>query len=130
MAREHHFDQSSQFEHGYTNLSCQTPQLQPIAQAFIRNMNRVRGMGMLPINLTCIAIINEAARVEALANKKISFHDPRITLGNQNFDSVLFGEVDKERQRLVASWMASWGSGFNQRFFTTGVYAMNLIIDA
>jgi hypothetical protein len=131
MAGVHQFALSSQFGDDYTRLACQTPQLQPIAQAFIRNMNRVRGIGVLPINLVSISMINEAARIEALANKGIAFHDPRILFGDPKFDSELFAQVDQERQRLITSRMASDGrSNFEQRIFKAGIYGMNLIIDS
>jgi hypothetical protein len=93
MEVEHKFEKCWQFSADYVRLSCRTQQLQPIAGAFVRNMNRVRGIGVLPINLTMIAIINEAARVEALANKKIPFHDPSITPDHPNFDPGLYSEL-------------------------------------
>src|SRR5215510_8484251 len=100
----HAFEKAAQFRDDYSELACQTRSLQPVAQAFIRNMNRVRRMGTLPINLTSISIINEAARVEALVNNGVPLHDPRITAGDPKFDSDLFNQVNKERMRLVEEW--------------------------
>jgi hypothetical protein len=124
---DHGFSKCALFgDRNYVNLSCQTRQLQPIARAFTRNMNRVRGMGMLPINLTTVAIINEAARVEALVNKGIPLHDPRITFNHPKFDSTLFDEVNEERKRLADEWVKSHPSAI----FESGVEGMNLIIDS
>src|SRR5215831_10527892 len=86
----------------YAQLSCDSACLHPIATSFIRNMNRVRGLGILPVQLVAIATTNEAARVEALINKGIPLHDPRLVRGDPNFDSKLFDKVDAERQRIIA----------------------------
>src|SRR2546428_13665151 len=102
MAREmeHKFGQCAQFSNDYAKLSCTSRQLQPLARAFIRNMNRVRGIGMLPLNLTTIAIINESARVAALVNKGIPLTDPRVISNHSSFDSAPFCEGDEEPNRL------------------------------
>src|SRR4051812_36133224 len=113
MGREHRFARGAQFGNAYTAFSCKSSQLQPLVRAFIPNMNRVRGMGMLPLNLTTIAIINEAARVEAIVNKGIPLHDPRISHpGHPDFDEALFSEVNDERKRLIDEWMKSPGNTF------------------
>src|SRR2546430_6841414 len=132
MAREmeHKFGQCAQFSNDYAKLSCTSRQLQPLARAFIRNMNRVRGIGMLPLNLTTIAIINESARVEALVNKGIPLHDPRIIYNHPSFDSALFSEVNEERKRLIDEWMKSWGNTLDARVMATGIQGMNVIIES
>lgn len=127
----HNFAQASQFDDAHNSLSAHTAELQPIAQAFIRNMNRVRGMGMLPINLISIAMINEAARLEALVNLKLPFHDPKITYGDPAFESELFAKVDAERKRLMDKWMQSEGrEKFSQRTLQAGIFGMNIILDS
>lgn len=85
---------------------------------------------MLPLNLTTIAIINEAARVEALINKGIPLHDPRVTYNHPSFDDALFSEVNEERKRLLDEWMKSWGNTFDARAMVTGVQGMNVIIES
>ena len=85
---------------------------------------------MLPLNLTTIAIINEAARVEALVNKGIPLHDPRVTYNHPSFDSSLFSEVNEERKRLIDEWMKSWGNTLDARAMATGVQGMNLIMES
>lgn len=132
MPKDHRFSQCAQFGDDYEVLSCKTPQLEPITRAFIRNMNRVRGIGMLPLNLTAIAIINEAARIEAVINKKLPLHDPRISHPEHpSFDEALFSGVDTERKRLLEQWMQAWGGtqAFGQRATMAGMYGMNAIID-
>jgi hypothetical protein len=128
MDGKHEFHRCWQFGNAYEGLSCENSELQPIAAAFIRNMNRVRGIGTLSINLITVSIVNEAARVEALANKKIPFHDPRILYGHPNFDSELFSEVDQERKRLINQW-AKDDPKFHERMIKAGVQGMNIIID-
>ena len=128
MAFEHKFQSCSQFNNDYLRLACRTEQLQPIAGAFVRNMNRVRGIGALPINLLTIAIINEAARVEALANKKIPFRDPKITLNHPDFDPGLYSELNQERIRLITEWMKD-EPNYHVRMVQLGIRAMNEIID-
>jgi hypothetical protein len=91
-------------------------------------MNRVRGIGGLAINLVTIAIINEAARVEALANKNIPFHDPRITLNHLNFDSALYSELNQERIRLITQWMKD-EPNFHLRMIDLGLKGINEIIE-
>ncbi len=124
----HQFEKAAQFGNSYSNLVCTATELQPITRAFIRNMNRVRGIGVLSINLVSIAVVNEAARVEALVNKKIPLHDPRVTGGHPKFDHALFKEVDKERERLVGGWTKAWPD-FDSKTWVLGVYGMNKIID-
>src|SRR5438552_17124495 len=97
----HKFSDACSFDAGYSRLVCQLPELHPIAQSFIRNMNRVHSLGILPINLVASALVNEAARVEALVNRGVPIHDPRIIFGHQEFDKKVFDEVDAERMRLV-----------------------------
>src|SRR6266566_2258242 len=95
------FELAAQFRNDFAALSSKFTALQPIARAFIRNMNRVRGIGVFPIRVIALSILNEAARVEAVVNKRIPFHDPRIIKGDANFDEQLWTEVDSERQRLI-----------------------------
>ena len=85
---------------------------------------------MLPLNLTTIAIINESARVEALVNKGIPLHDPRIIYNHPSFDSALFSEVNEERKRLIDEWMKSWGNTLDARVMATGIQGMNVIIES
>jgi hypothetical protein len=70
-------------------------------------MNRVRGIGALSMNLMTVSMINEAARVEAIFNKKLHPDDPRVRYGNPRFDPVLFSEIDEERKRLIDKWIKS-----------------------
>jgi len=97
----HGFQDAAQFSHEYSRARCKHKGLEKIMGAFIRNMSRVRGIGLLPINFISITVVNESARMEALANLGIPFHDPRITRHHPNFDAELFDEVDAERKRLV-----------------------------
>ena len=71
----HAFERAGQFGDDYSHLACQSLELQPIVRAFIRNMNRVRGLGVSPISLVATTVINEAATVEALTTLKIPLHD-------------------------------------------------------
>jgi hypothetical protein len=130
MDVDHKFEVSSQFKDGYTSLSCEVSQLQPIARAFIRNMNRVRGIGGLPINLLSVGMINEAARVEALFNKGINPGDPRITYGHSQFDPNLFSEVDEERKRLIDKWEKAYPKreDFAAAVAKKATHGMNIII--
>lgn len=125
---EHEFHLCWQFIREYEHLSCANSALQPIASAFIRNMNRVRGMGTLSLNLTTVAIVNEAARLEALVNKRIPLHDPRITYGHPDYDPELFSELNEERKRLIDEWEKAEPK-FQVRMLKAGVQAMNVIID-
>jgi hypothetical protein len=126
---EHAFHLSWQFASDYEGLSCANSELQKIASAFIRNMNRVRGIGTLPINLIAIGVVNEAARIEALVNKNIPLRDPRITPDSPKFDSALFEEVNKERSRLLHQWFQN-DPDFRLRVINFGVQGMNEIIEA
>lgn len=88
---------------------------------------------MLRLNLTTIAIINEAARVEAVVNKGLPLHDPRISHPDHpKFDEALYSEVDNERKRLLEEWMKRWGGeeAFGQRATMAGMMRMNVIIDS
>jgi hypothetical protein len=127
MAREHKFARCAQFGTAYGELSCKSPQLQPIAKAFIRNMNRVKGIGIFPVTAVGIATINEAARLEAIINKKLALHDPKLNPKSPQFDMGVFLEVDKERQRLVAKWTQATDN--NARFFELGGMGINRIVD-
>jgi len=123
----HGFRHAAQFLNDYSALACRQKELQPIVRAFKRNMNRVRGLGALPINLVATSVINEAARVEASANLKIPFHDQRVTRNHPSFDPILFAQLDLERMRIVDEWIKN-SPGFDNRAFEMGIYAMNLII--
>ena len=128
--KPHQFDRASQFLNAYSLLVCKTPKLQEVAKAFVRNMNRVRGIAALPVNLTAIAMINEAAWAEALAKREISFHDPRVIYDNSRFDPALYAEINAERQRLLTDWEKSLGKrAFEARIMSAGIFGMNLIID-
>ena len=95
----HGFEHANQFRDEHCRVVCRNPKLQTIVGAFVRNMSRGRGIGMLPINLVGISVVNEAARMEALANLKIPFRDPRITYGDPSFEPLLFDQLDTERKR-------------------------------
>jgi hypothetical protein len=123
----HEFEKAGLFGE-YSKLSCSTEQLTPIVRAFIRNMNRVRGLGTFPIQAVAIAIINESARMEAMVNLKLPFLDPRLLPENKKFDATLFGQVDAERRRLVAEWMKDHPGQVG--IFEIGGYGVNMIIDA
>jgi hypothetical protein len=124
----HGFEHATDFTNSHGQVVCKHPELQKIIGAFVRNMSRVRGIGMLPINLISISVINEAARMEALVNLGIPFHDPRITYRDPNFDYALFEKVDTERKRLVDVWIKERG-GNDERLFNAGAFALNVIID-
>jgi hypothetical protein len=112
------------FSDEYSELSCQVEHLQPIVRAFIRNMNRVKGLGLFPIIAVGTATISEAARVQALVNFGIEIHDPRITKGDPCFDLDLYCQIDAERVRLCSEW------GYdNTRFLSIGAAGLNQIID-
>jgi hypothetical protein len=103
---QHNVELAFQFDNEkYQKLECGAKSLRPIIRSFRRNMNRVRGLGILPIQLVASATMNEAARMEALANKKVPFHDPRITQNDPQFDPKLFKEVDEERMRIARNWL-------------------------
>jgi len=127
----HKFPHASQFGDGYSTLRCEAVGLQPIAQAFIRNMNRVRGIGALSMNLMAIGMVNEAARVEAAFNKKINPHDSRVTHGHPQFDEVLFSELNEERKRLIDSWIKSYPNkeAFAVALATKTAFNMNTVIE-
>jgi len=122
------FDLAGAFKEKYEAMSFRSPDLQSIAQAFIRNMNRVRGTAMLPVRLVSLATINECARMEALLNKKIAFHDNRIVRGHPDFDIDLFKQVDAERQRIIQEWVKQ--PDFNAKAVQIGREGLNLCIDA
>jgi hypothetical protein len=127
----HKFEKASQFTDAYTALVCRVPQLQPIAQAFIRNMNRVRGLGSLSINLMSVAMVNECARMQALFNKKINPDDPRIIFGHAHYDDALFSEVNEERKRLIDNWIKAYPTkeAFEVSIAAKTTYNMNIILD-
>src|SRR5260370_4715584 len=93
------FPLASNFTDAYESLTTRTQQLVPIARAFIRNMNRVRGLGRLPVNLVFSTILNESARVEAVVKKGLSLNDPRLFLG-EKFDAKLHSEIEAGKNRL------------------------------
>ena len=126
----HGFEHAAQFTNDHNRLVCKNPALQAIAEAFIRNMSRVRGIGMMPINLVAISVSNEAAQMEAMANLKIPFHDSRITYGHPDFDPILFDKVSIERKRLLKEWSKDPAVNQNQKHFLVGAYAINLVIDS
>jgi hypothetical protein len=126
---EHKFPNACTFRNDYSGMSCDTGSLQPIAKAFIRNMNRVRGIGMFPVTAVAIATVNEAARIDAVINKGLSIHDTRLTVNGPDFDRALFKDVDEERLRLVAQWMKNAPSDVDARFFMVGTIGVNTIID-
>ena len=115
MAEEHKFHLCWEFGTDYEGVSCANSKLLAIAKAFIRNMNRVRGIGTLPINLITIAIVNESARIEALANKGVLFHDARITHGDPGFDSQFFSEVMLNAGGLLINGSKTTPSFTNER---------------
>ena len=125
----HGFHLAAQCTDDHSRVVCKNSDLQKITRAFVRNMSRVRGIGMLPINLITTTVINEAARMEALSNLGIPFHDPRITYPNPSFDDALFEKVDTERKRLVDEWLQKQGANDGRRF-DAGAYHLNIIIDA
>src|SRR5882724_2111384 len=127
----HKFRQASQFRNDYSALVCTVPTLQPIAQAFIRNMNRVRGMGALPINLLAIGMSNEAARIEALFNMNIKPGDPRIKSDGPQFDSDLSDQIDEERKRIMYEWIESYPNreDFSAAISSRGEYGLNVIVE-
>jgi len=126
----HGFQDAAQFSHEYSRARCKHKGLEKIMGAFIRNMSRVRGIGLLPINFISITVVNESARMEALANLGIPFHDPRITRHHPNFDAELFDEVDAERKRLVEVWLQKAGTNRDKAVFDSGTYHLNVIIDS
>lgn len=85
-------------------------------------------MGSLPINLVASAITNEAARVEAVVNKGVPFHDPRITKNHPRFDPKLFSEVDEERKRIVREWVKD--PAHESNLTLAAMTAVHVIIDA
>src|SRR5262245_5080857 len=88
--RPSHLDMAATLDSAvYSELSCQSESLRPIAISFIRNMNRVRGLGILPVQLVAAATVHEAARIEALLNKGISIRDRRLIRGHPDFDTKL-----------------------------------------
>ena len=127
----HKFPQAAQFGDAYTALVCGAVGLQPTAQAFIRNMNRVRGIGALSMNLMAVGMVNEAARVEALFNKKINPHDPRVTHNHPQFDEDLFSEVNEERKRLINAWIKSYPrkEDFALALAAKTAFNMNVVLD-
>jgi hypothetical protein len=124
----HGFHHAAQFTEDHIHIVLKHPELEKIIGAFVRNMSRVRGIGMLPINLISVTVINEAARVEALYNLKIPFHDPRVTLGHRNYDPDLFAKLDTERKRLVDEWVKE-GRTEEKNQFMIGAHTLNVIID-
>jgi hypothetical protein len=110
----------------YSELQCRSECLQSIATSFIRNMNRVRGLGILPVQLVASATVNEAARVEALVNKQIPLHDPKIVKNHPNFDSDLFAQVDEERRRIISTWMSK--PTFAHQFVVAGLSGVDSIL--
>jgi hypothetical protein len=127
----HKFTQASQFGDGYCALRCKAVGLQPIAQAFIRNMNRVRGIGSLSMNLMAVGMVNEAARVEALFNKQIHPRDPRVIHGHPQFDETLFSEVNEERKQLIDSWIKSYPNkeGFAVALAAKTAFNMHVVLE-
>jgi hypothetical protein len=123
------FELAAQFRNDYSALSSQFVALQPVTRAFIRNMNRVRGIGIFPIRVIALSTLNEAARVEALVNKNVPFHDPRITRGNANFDEQLWTEVDSERKRLIEEWQSS-APNFDSDVAGMGISGLNDILNS
>ncbi len=123
------FESASQFRADYVSMASRFDGLQPIMRAFIRNMNRVRGIGMFPIKVIALSILNEAARVEALANKKVPFHDPRIIRGDAKFDEGLWTEVDSERKRLILEWQSS-DPDFRRQVAGMGISGLNDILNS
>ena len=123
----HLFEEAALFREEYSTLECQFEQLQPLVQSFVRNMNRVRGLGLFPIMAVATATVNESARMEALIKHGIPLHDPRITFGHPDYDSELFDKIDAERMRLVAEWNAS--DKDRSKFFWVGASGLNKYID-
>jgi hypothetical protein len=122
---EHRVEASFQFDdQKYQKLECRTESLRPIIQSFRRNMNRVRGLGILPLHLVAVATLNESAMMEALANMGVPFHDPRVTKNHPKFDPELFKEVDKERMRIARDWLDSNPT----RLTIVGIEGLNNII--
>jgi hypothetical protein len=124
----HGFHHAAQFTEDHSHIVLKHPELEKIIGAFVRNMSRVRGIGMLPINLISVTVINEAARMEALYNLKIPFHDPRVMLGHPNYDPDLFEKLDTERKRLVDAWVKE-GATEEKKQFMIGAHTLNVIID-
>jgi len=92
-------------------------------------MNRVRGIGVFPIRVISLSILNEAARMEALVNKGVPFHDPRIMKGDANFDEHLWLEVDSERKRLIGQWQSS-EPDFHRYATGVGISGLNDILNS
>jgi hypothetical protein len=64
--------------------------------------------------------------MEALANKGVPFHDPRITPNDPKFDPKLFQEVDEERVRIERSWLNQ--AGFPTKLALAGLAGLNSTI--
>jgi hypothetical protein len=78
-----------------------------------------------------VAMVNEAARIEALFNKKINPGDPRVTSGHPQFDEALFSEVNEARKQLIDRWMKSYPTkeAFATSIAAKATYNMNVVID-
>jgi len=120
------FPDASYFTDAYGLLITRSAELSPIAQSFIRNMNRVRGLGQLPLSLVYSTTLNESARVEALVKKGLSIDDPRLFTGDQ-FDATLFAEIEAEKGRLIEEWKKALG--FSDRRLRNCINSVNQALD-
>lgn len=126
---EHKFSKACQFADDYSALHCTVLVLQPIAKAFIRNMNRVRGLGVFPINAVAIATVNEAARCDAIVRNQLSLDDHRLNPESPTFDKALFEKVDKERQSIASAWSKRDQEKNGRMFFKVGKTGLNTVIE-
>ena len=124
--RPHKFHLAANFSRSYENMAPAAPELLRIAKVFIRNMNRVRGIAIFPIQAIAAATTNECARMEAMVNKSIPFHDPRITFGDANYDEKLAEEVNDERVRIINDWHKS-DPDFERYVLNVGINGLNQI---
>lgn len=95
--------EASRFDNAYLLLDPKTAGLLPVAKSFVRNMERVRSIGALPIMLVALATINEAARAEAAVRRGLSAFDERLTTNHEKFDQLLFSKIDEERMQIIAA---------------------------
>ena len=78
------------------------------------------------VQLVATATVNEAARIEALVNKRVPLHDERITQNDPNFDAALFAEINAERQRIVSTWISK--PDFASQFAIVGLSGVDAIL--
>jgi hypothetical protein len=126
LPAKHHFVYAKEFV--FDEYRPSTIALLAVSAAFAENVNRVRSLGALPIQLVGASAFAQLYDEEARKNLNIPAGDNRYTHGHADFDLDLNALRQKEKVRLSKEHVAKAREGKAQSFTEIGEINLGLML--